>query len=280
MSAPSPIPILLYHSLTREASARYRPYAIDPARFAEQMESLAASGCSTLTIRQLVDALRDPTTPLPARPVVITFDDGFREIYDVALPILQRLGLRGTALVVTGHVGGTSRWLDGDGEGWRPLMSWSQIRELAAHGIEIGSHSHRHPQLDTLSEASARTEIATSKQLIEDGIGQAVEAFAYPHGYHSRTVKRLVREAGYEVAFGVKHALSHRDDDRWGLGRAVVTADVATQTLQGWLAGEGLRRSWAAERPQTTVWRAVRRFRAGRAGSADPSTVDAPASRR
>lgn len=259
--ADRPIPILLYHSLTTEASAAYRPYAVDPGRFREQMEQLAGDGFRTLTVSELAAALDEPEAELPERCAVLTFDDGFDEIHRVALPILDRLRLRASVFVVTGYIGRTSAWLGADGEGSRPLMSWAQVEELAAHGVEIGSHSHGHRQLDTLSTSEATDEITRSRHMLEDRLGQPIRSFAYPHGYHSRATQQLVREAGYAAAVGVKNALSHPADDRWALGRVVVWSDATPEAFTGWLAGRGLPRSWTRERSVTRGWRVVRRVR-------------------
>ncbi len=254
-----PIPILLYHSLTAEATPRYRPYAVDPGRFREQMEALADAGCRTLTVGELAGLLADRESRLPPRPVLVTFDDGFEEVHRVALPILDRLGLRATAYLVTAHLGGTSRWLERDGEGDRRLLSWAQVRELAAHGVEIGGHSHRHPELDTLPPEVARDEVRRCRELLEDGLGTPVTTFAYPYGYHSPSVKRLVHEAGYSSACAVRHALSHDRDDPLALARVVVPPDAGPDRIIGWLAGRGLVRAGPGERPQTVGWRLVRR---------------------
>jgi peptidoglycan/xylan/chitin deacetylase (PgdA/CDA1 family) len=270
-----PIPILLYHSITADASDGYRPFAVPPERFREHMERIASAGVATLTVTELVDLLDDPAASLPDRCAILTFDDGFDEIHRVALPILEDLKLRATVFVVTGYVGGTSRWLDPDGEGDRQLMAWSQVRELAAHGIEIGSHSHGHRQLDTLPRAAASDELTRSRLLIEDQLGRPAHALAYPHGYHSAGIKRLARESGYRVAVGVKHAISHPADDRWALGRVVVGPDANDALLDAWLAGTQLPRSWTRERARTRVWRLYRQARSILRPA--PPAPDAPA---
>jgi peptidoglycan/xylan/chitin deacetylase (PgdA/CDA1 family) len=254
-----PFPILLYHSLSVEASRVYRPYAVDPGRFREQMELVAGGGYRTLTVRELVTILADPSGRLPERSVLVTFDDGFDDVHREALPVLDRLGLRATVFVVTGSVGGTSGWLAGDGEGDRRLLSWTQIRELAGAGIEIGSHSDTHPQLDTLTESLAEEEIRRSRALLEGGLDAAVTSFAYPHGYHTGRVKTLLRRHGYTAGCAVKHALSHDRDDCLALSRAVVFADTSDEQFAAWLEGRGLPVAWSGERPQTVVWRFVRR---------------------
>jgi peptidoglycan/xylan/chitin deacetylase (PgdA/CDA1 family) len=258
-----PIPILLYHSISAEATAGYRPFAVDPGRFRAHMELVAHAGYRTLTVRELGAILADPSGRVPERTAVITFDDGFDDVHREALPVLEQLGLTATAFLVTGFLGGTSRWLAATGEGDRRLLSWTQVRELAAAGIEIGSHSHSHPELDTLPADLAGEELRRSRALLEDGLGAAVTSFAYPYGYHTSELKGLLRQNGYEAGCAVKHALSHERDDRWALGRAVVSADTSDEQLTAWLDGRGLPVAWTGERPQTIGWRAVRRARSG-----------------
>jgi peptidoglycan/xylan/chitin deacetylase (PgdA/CDA1 family) len=256
------VPILAFHSVTTEATDRYRGFAIDPGLFREQMEALADGGYRTITIGELAATLGSPSPEVPERTIALTFDDGFREVHGLVLPVLRQLHLRATAYLVTAHIGGTSRWLAADGEADRPLMSWTEVRELAAEGVEIGSHSHRHLQLDLLPLADARDEIVRSKRILEDGLGQAVTTFAYPYGYHTSRIKTMVGEAGYTNACGVKQAISHRADDRFALARILVYSDTRPETFRAWLAGEGLPLGWPNERLVTSAWRFVRRARA------------------
>lgn len=258
--APGPaFPILLYHSLSVEAHPGYRPYAVDPGRFREQMEIVAAGGFRTLTVRELAAIMADPSGRIPERSVVITFDDGFEDVHREALPVLDGLGLRATAFLVTGSLGGTSTWLTRGAEGDRRLLSWTQTRELAGAQIEIGSHGHTHLPLDVLPEALAEDEVRRSRAILEDGIGAAVTSFAYPHGYHTAGVKAMVQRQGYTAGCAVKHALSHERDDRWALGRAFVYADTSHEQFAEWLEGRGLPRAWEGESPRTVGWRVVRR---------------------
>jgi peptidoglycan/xylan/chitin deacetylase (PgdA/CDA1 family) len=125
---------------------------------------------------------------LPERPVLVTFDDGFRDFLTNALPIMQRHGVVSTLYATTGFMGdgeapGTNR--SGD-----EMLSWRELAEVAGQGVEVGGHTHSHPMLDTLPHAAAREEITRCKALIEGHTEAAVASFAYPHGYSSAWVPR------------------------------------------------------------------------------------------
>jgi len=130
-----PVPILLYHSITDDATPRYRRWTVSPAMFAAQLAYLHEHHYTPITVSQLVHAFSD-TTQLPSRPIVLTFDDGLADFYTNALPILAKHHFRATLYITTGYVGGTSRWLAALGEGERPMLQWSQLSEIDAAGIE------------------------------------------------------------------------------------------------------------------------------------------------
>jgi peptidoglycan/xylan/chitin deacetylase (PgdA/CDA1 family) len=261
MTTSTVIPILIYHSLTTEATEPYRRFSMDPGQFAEQMEHIAAGGWQTLTVSQLSAALAGPVESLPERPLVITFDDGFEETHSVALPVLTRLGLQSTVYVVTRYLGDRSRWLASLGEGDRPMLAPAQVRDLDEAGVEIGPHGHRHVALDEIPFSQAVGEIDVSRRALEEIVGHPVVTFAYPYGYHTGGIKRYLRASGFDSACAVKQALSHPHDDRYALARAIVGSDLSTEGLDSWIRGEGLPMSWRGERPQTRVWRFARRVK-------------------
>jgi peptidoglycan/xylan/chitin deacetylase (PgdA/CDA1 family) len=256
--SPKLIPILMYHSISSTATDRFRPFTMTPERFEEHLAYLSDHGYTTQTVSELVAALNSRAV-LPERLALITFDDGFADFHTSALPLLQKYGHRSTLYVVSDGVEGASYWMTNEGETDRPIVSWTQLREIAASGVECGAHSHTHRQLDTLWPARARAEIATSKQVLEDGLGQGVTSFAYPYGYHGPTVRRMVLAAGYASACAVKHALSHDEDDPFALGRIIVTADDGVGQLARWLNGQDLPSAWSGERLGTIGWRLARR---------------------
>lgn len=257
-----PVPILLYHSIAAEVAPRFRRWAVHPEVFAAQMAYLRDHGYSPVTVTQLANAMTAERPHLPPRPVVVTFDDGFADFYTGALPALQRHRVAATLYVTTGHVAGTSRWLAREGEGDRPMLTWSRIAELSASGVECGAHTRTHPQLDTLSPVAVRDEVVACKGDLEQRLGQQITSFAYPHGYHSPAVRRVVQQSGYTSACAVKHAMSSLADDRFALARIIVTPDPDDVSLESFgrlLAGQGLPVAPARERLRTRGWRVFRR---------------------
>ncbi len=261
------VPILLYHSISETPSRLMWPFTVTPSAFRRQLEAVAESGATVLSVSDLV-ARREAGT-LPGRPAAITFDDGFADFADQALPALAERELAATLYVTTGFLAGGP----GPIVRARPAdatLHWSQLRGIEADGIEIGAHSHGHPHLDTLSRGAARDEIVLSKELLEDELGHEVESFAYPNGYSSPAVRRLVREAGFRSACAVRNTLSSAGDDRFTLARLTVGDRTTAGELAGWLAGVGARPPHTRERVATRGWRAYRRTRAialGVAGS-------------
>jgi peptidoglycan/xylan/chitin deacetylase (PgdA/CDA1 family) len=255
----TPVPILLYHSIAPHAPPGFKRFTLAPDLFAAHMSYLHDQDYTPMTVSQLVQMMREPGTQLPARPVVITFDDGLSDFYSDALPVLQRHGFAATLYVTTSFIGGVSGWLGRDA---RPMLAWPELGEISAGGIECGAHSHTHPQLDTLPIAAARDEIVRSKMILEHRLGRPVATFAYPHGYHGPAVRRLVLQAGYTSACAVKHARSATTDDRFALARIVIDADMGVMQFARLLAVEGLPTAPRRERVQTTGWRIVRRLAA------------------
>jgi len=230
MSGPRRFPVLLYHSVASAVDPRFATWAVSPERFASHVAALAREGYEALTMRELCRRAFDGRGRLPERCVAITFDDGFRDFYTAAWPQLARHGMPATVFVTTGHVGGTSAWLYRAGEADRPLMSWSEIAEIDAAGIECGPHGHTHVQLDVVARPRARAEIDCSRRALEAVIGP-VTSFAYPHGYHSRAVRDEVRRAGLAGACAVAGGLASGSDDRFAIPRIVVRGSTTSEAL-------------------------------------------------
>jgi peptidoglycan/xylan/chitin deacetylase (PgdA/CDA1 family) len=249
------IPVLLYHGIGERADPRFARWVVRPERFAEQMELLAAEGYHALTATEAADALRGEIAS-PERVVAITFDDGFADVHAVAWPELRRHGLTATVYVATGYVGATSRWLKDEGEGGRVMLGWDQVADLARNGIEIGAHTESHVALDTTSPARAAREIVRSRDALAAVVGP-VASFAYPFGYHRRSVRRQVRQAGFTHAYTVGDGIASAADDRFAITRAIVARDT---TIEHFAQIVEARTGSVGRRPLRRVaWRAARR---------------------
>jgi peptidoglycan/xylan/chitin deacetylase (PgdA/CDA1 family) len=256
-AVPASVPILLYHSVTTEDGGLMHRYTLPPATFRAHMEWIAERKFSTMTVSEYAAALRGEAT-LPARPLVVTFDDGYADFLEGAAPALAEYGIRGTLYVTTAAIGDRTR---GTLAG-RPMLTWSELRQVAELGVEIGGHSHDHAQLDLLAHREAVRQVTTCKRLIEDRLEVEVRSFAYPHGLYSPRVREIVRAARYASACAVKNARSHVHDDLWALGRVMFEHDDGVDHLREACEGNRYPLSRQNQSVLTWGWRAVRRVRA------------------
>jgi peptidoglycan/xylan/chitin deacetylase (PgdA/CDA1 family) len=202
--------------------------------------------------------LRSGEPALPTRPIVITFDDGYADFHAEALPILDQFGFAATLFVTTGWLHDAGRHAAG-----RPLdrmLTWSQVKEVGAHGIELAGHSHSHPQLDQIDDAALREELSCNKKLLENETDMPVTTMAYPYGYSTARVRRAAAAAGYEAACAVNNALVARHD-RFAMPRLTVGRDTTMTKFQAVVAGQGVPALYLKERALTKGYSVVRRTR-------------------
>jgi peptidoglycan/xylan/chitin deacetylase (PgdA/CDA1 family) len=177
---------------------------------------------------------------LPAsRPIFITFDDGFRDVVQHALPVLQDCNFRAIQFLVADLIGQTSSWQQESGERPGALMDKSEIKTWLAAGHAIGSHTLRHPFLTRVSQTDAREEIAASKKKLEDLFGVAVDHFCYPYGDYNPVVRSLVKQAEYKTACTTAFGVNDGSSDPFLLQR--ITARYPSRNWKGvkrWLAGK------------------------------------------
>jgi peptidoglycan/xylan/chitin deacetylase (PgdA/CDA1 family) len=250
---PRPIAILAYHSVSSQPLPWIAPFAVTPRTFAEQLDTIVSESASTMTVSDFVEAIGHDPPRLPQRVVLITFDDGFADFREQALPAMARRALRST-LYVTTSFAERGRGPYGD-----RMLELASLKGLAAAGVELGGHTHTHPQLDTLPRDRVDEEVRRCKALLEDRIGARIRSFAYPHGYSSPRVREAVREAGYESACTVMNALSTVPRDPFMIPRLMVRSTTSTSQLQAWIRGEGAPVAPRSDRFRTRVWRAYRR---------------------
>ena len=211
---PSQLPVILtYHSISEGNS----PLKISPALFSQQMAWLKSS-TQVLSLGEVVTCLLEHR-PLPQRAVALTFDDGFRNFLDSAVPVLSSYDFPATIFLPTAYCGGTNTWPgQPDWVQREELLSWPEITDLANRGFVFGAHTATHPMLPALSFAEAEHEIQGSKTEIEAHIQRSVEFFAYPFGSWNPAVRELVSKH-FRAACSTGAGVIEPDADPFALPR-------------------------------------------------------------
>lgn len=253
---PGPVPILMYHAVGETPAPAAYGLSVTPEALRTQLEVLAERGFTPVTTRALAAAWRSDG-PLPPRPLLLTFDDGYEGVHRYALPALRSHGFTATVFATTG-------WLRGPHEtpGALDLMlDWDQLRDLSAAGLEIGGHSHTHPQLDALTGPRLRSELARCRDLLAGELGRCPVSFAYPYGYSSRQVRAAVRAAGFRQSLAVGNALAERRHGPYALRRVTVRRSTGIEEFERLVEGRALGRVFARDRTLTKGYALVRRSR-------------------
>ncbi|MFC1633559.1 polysaccharide deacetylase family protein [Planctomycetota bacterium] len=164
-------------------------------------------------------------TSLPSKAIAVTLDDGYRDNYENAYPVLKEYNIPATVFLTTGFIGTGKipRWEKGHYTDEKTLMlSWKQVREMSDSGISFGSHTLTHPFLARIPRMQVEKEIHLSKDIIEQQIGKSVTTFAYPSGNFNFDVKAIVKEAGYSAAVSTIAGYNSAHDDVHALKRNVI----------------------------------------------------------
>jgi peptidoglycan/xylan/chitin deacetylase (PgdA/CDA1 family) len=253
------VPILLYHEISTPADTAFGRLAVTPQAFETQLEYLVKNGFTTFTASAIAEALTTGAA-LPERAVVLTFDDGFANFHECVLPLLRKHGCTATLFVTTGWIADAGRRAAGRRPG--RMLTWSQLAEAAADGIEIGAHSHAHPELDQLGRKELHAELTVSKRLLEDALGTSVTGLAYPFGYSNVAVRRAALDAGYMYACAVRNAMASRRHDPLALPRLTIKASTSEDAFVQAVRGQSISKIYRTERMLTKGWAVVRRTRA------------------
>jgi peptidoglycan/xylan/chitin deacetylase (PgdA/CDA1 family) len=265
---PSAVPILLYHSVSDTPSHASAPFTVTPSDFERHLDAIVSRGLHCMTVSAYLDARASATLPADKQVALITFDDGYLDFVETCLPLLASRRLPSTMYITTGWMSDTASRQAGPDD---PMLSFAQLGDLEAAGVEIGAHSHAHLQMDTLGAKHCFDELTRSKHLLEDNLGHGVRSFAYPHGYNSRRIRKQVTQAGYDSATAVRNAFSPLEDNPLRLARLMLMSTTTVADVENWLDGHAAPTASRFESPQTAGWRAYRRAKAvltGKPGSA------------
>ena len=205
------MPTLMYHKVgDYPKGSRLKPLWVTAEQFRSQMQYLKRNGYTTLTFTELA-AIDDGKAPMPAKPCLVTFDDGYANNYELAYPILKELGLKGNIFLVYETIDSHNSWHNPESEAWIPMMTWKQALEMQESGvIEMGSHTMGHKNLPTIPLDEVRWQVTESKTRLEEKLGRAMVGFAYPYGAgaYVAEVRKAAREAGYRYDFGIKQGIT------------------------------------------------------------------------
>jgi peptidoglycan/xylan/chitin deacetylase (PgdA/CDA1 family) len=215
----------MYHYLSAPppgADAIRRDLSVSPAQFESHLAYLRRSGYETISFIELAYAVAQHAN-LPAKPIIITFDDGYRDHYENAFPLLRKYDYEATFFIFTEPIQTAN--VD--------YLSWDMVAEMHQAGMEFGSHSHTHPDLRNRNIDFVKNEILTSKQLIEAHIDEPVRIFCYPAGRYDDLTMQVIKEAGFWGAVTTQWGAAHSLENRFELPRIRVRGnDTAVELAQ------------------------------------------------
>jgi peptidoglycan/xylan/chitin deacetylase (PgdA/CDA1 family)/GT2 family glycosyltransferase len=225
--------ILCYHRIAEDPNPALAEFAMRPDDFRTQMRWLRDNGWTVMSLTDMLDAFEAGRTLHKA--VALTFDDGYQDLLDQALPILQEFGYPATAFVVTSLFGRSAGWDAKYGGEMAPLANLDDIKVLEAAGWEIGHHTRTHPALTELDGEQLEDEIAGGKRDLEKALGHPVQTFAYPYGIHDVRVRRATKRAGFRAGLALESRVASSRSPEFATERVCVLRDHTLRDFQSLL---------------------------------------------
>jgi peptidoglycan/xylan/chitin deacetylase (PgdA/CDA1 family) len=205
------VPILMYHYLSvppAGADAIRRDLSVTPTQFEAHLAYLRQAGYETISLKQLSYALSGEAA-LPSKPIILTFDDGYRDNYENAFPLLRKYGYTATFFPITQPID----------ENNVSYLTWDMVKEMHQAGMEFGSHSYRHPDLSHRDVDFLVYEIVGSKEALEERIGEPIHFFSYPSGHYDELTIRVLESANFWGAVTTQWGIEQAFDYRFELKR-------------------------------------------------------------
>jgi peptidoglycan/xylan/chitin deacetylase (PgdA/CDA1 family) len=237
------VPALLFHRVGPSRPGTYPSLTVQPRRFEHFMGLLRDRGYTGVSARAW-SAWRRGVATMPKRPILLTFDDGYADLGDYALPLLDRLGWGATVFIATSTVGGRSAWDEPEGAA-NPILTAAEVRRWSARGVEFGAHGMTHSDLTLVDRETLLGEVLGSRDALAELLGRPVTSFAYPYGRYDDKVREVVGSS-FEVAFSTEEGLNDGETDRTRLRRTMVQAtdtaiDLVLRARLGWSPFERVR---------------------------------------
>ncbi len=211
------VPIIMYHSVTFEDPGNNR-LAVSARTFDRQMEFLKKHHYNVVTIAELADLIKNKKR-IPAKTIAITLDDGYKNNYTYAFPILKKYGIKATAFIIIQEVGRAEN----------DRLDWEEIGEMKESGLVLfGSHTiGPEPLVKIKSEAEVKRQIFESKAMLEERLKERVEVLSYPEGMFDQKIRQLVIDAGYKSAVATNPGKHYPDNDIFALKRLRISENAA-----------------------------------------------------
>jgi len=214
----------MYHNIGNEPGS----FFVTPENFAKQMEYIKKNGYQVISLDELTRNIQ-AKIPLKRNGVVITFDDGYKDNFKYAYPVLKKHGFPATIFIITDFVG------KGVAYKGKQFASWEEIITMSKDGITFGSHTKTHFNFGgRMDEKEAREEITGSKKIIQDKLNLPVDYFCYPSGGFNDKTKELVKQAGYKGACSTNRGFVKFNRDVYELKRIKVTNSDASRFFSFW----------------------------------------------
>jgi peptidoglycan/xylan/chitin deacetylase (PgdA/CDA1 family) len=222
------VPILIYHHvkwLKPSDNAIERGLTISPVQLKTELDYLARNGYHPVSAARVVDYLRSGLS-LPSKPVVLTFDDGYRDVFQTTYPLLRRYHATATFFIVPGFLDAPR------------YVTWWQVEEMSASGMDIEAHTMTHPDLTLVGSAQLWSEVSQSHLELERRLHRSVRIFAYPYGDYNPRVLAAVRRAGYLAAFTTHQGWWQERSNLLTLPRVYVDRDDTIPIFAGRLRAD------------------------------------------
>ena len=217
----------MYHRvLEKKPEKESRWHYVTVSEFRKQMNMIERWGYTPITFSDYQLFLEGKLT-LPSRPIIITFDDGYQDTLENAIPVLVELNIRAVIFVMGNRKLKSARWDELDDLGSCPLMTDEQVRTVQKMGFEIGAHSLNHTALTSLSKIDMTNEIMGSKEELEKILGSPIQTFSYPYGSVNERVKKVVSDSGFSFACGVYSGAAQFSQSMMDFRRLAVNQDTS-----------------------------------------------------